>query len=167
MDDITFNYIKCPLHKYTFSIKPIREWVENNCHGKVLNLFCGYTKLNIDEVRNDIDLDALADYHLDGLDFVKNWNGDKFDTIILDPPYAIRKSMELYKGNICSKFKQIKDEIPHILNKNGKVITFGYQSVSMGKTRNFKLDKICIFSHGGAIHDTLACVEIMELVDDE
>lgn len=29
-----FDYIKCPLHRYTFSVKPIREWTERNCYGK-------------------------------------------------------------------------------------------------------------------------------------
>ena len=33
-----FDYIKCPLHRYTFSVKPIREWTERNCEGKTLNL---------------------------------------------------------------------------------------------------------------------------------
>ena len=56
-----FDYIKCPLHRYTFSVKPIREWTERNCEGKTLNLFAGRTKLNIDEVRNDLDEEALAD----------------------------------------------------------------------------------------------------------
>lgn len=64
----TFDYIKCPLHRYTFSVKPIREWTERNCEGKTLNLFAGKTKLNIDEVRNDLDAVALADFRIDALE---------------------------------------------------------------------------------------------------
>lgn len=45
-----FDYIKCPLHRYTFQVRNIREWTENNCEGRTLNLFAGRTKLNIDEV---------------------------------------------------------------------------------------------------------------------
>jgi tRNA G10 N-methylase Trm11 len=155
-----FDYIKCPLHRYTFSIKPIREWVERNCEGKTLNLFAGKTKLNIDEVRNDLDTeDAIADFHLDAVEFLRTWQGDKFDTILLDPPYAYRKSMEFYKGILCSPFKQLKDEIPRVLKVGGKVITFGYHSNTMGSQRGFIVEKICLFSHGGAIHDTIASVE--------
>ena len=55
-----FTYIKTPLNRYTFSIKPIREWVEKECGGKTLNLFAGKTKLNVDEVRNDLDKDAFS-----------------------------------------------------------------------------------------------------------
>ena len=156
---ILFDYIKCPLSRWTFSIKPIREWTEKTCEGKTLNLFAGKTKLNIDEIRNDLDIEALADYNKDALQFVKEWNGEKFNTILLDPPYAYRKSMEMYKGIVCSPFRQLKDEIPRILTSNGRVITFGYHSVSMGKIKGFGVEKICLFSHGGAIHDTIATVE--------
>lgn len=155
-----FDYIKCPLNKYTFKVKPIREWVEAECIGKTLNLFAGYTKLNIDEVRNDLDPEALADYRMDALELVRTWSGEKFNTILLDPPYAYRKSMEMYKGIICSPFKQLKDEIPRILCDGGKIITFGYHSNTMGKGRGFDVYKIALFSHGGAIHDTIASVEI-------
>jgi hypothetical protein len=156
---VKFDYIKCPLHKYTFKIKNIREWTENNCEGKTLNLFAGRTKLNIDEVRNDLDDEALADYRMDALEFLRTWKGDKFDTILLDPPYAYRKSMEMYKGIKCSPFKQLKDEVLNVLKPNGKVITFGYHSNTMGANRGFKVEKIALFSHGGAIHDTIASVE--------
>jgi len=156
---ITFDYIKCPLHRYTFSVRPIREWVEANCEGKTLNLFAGRTKLGIDEVRNDLDIEALAEYRLDALKFLRTWRGRKFNTILLDPPYAYRKSMEMYKGIMCSPFKQLKDEIQNVIAPNGKVITFGYHSNTMGQNRNFHVEKIALFSHGGAIHDTIASVE--------
>ena len=67
--------------------------------------------------------------------------------------------MEMYKGIKCSPFKQLKDEIPNVLNQGGKVITFGYHSNTMGQNRGFTVEKICLFSHGGAIHDTIASVE--------
>ncbi len=155
-----FDYIKCPLHRYTFTIKPIRQWVEANSNGKVLNLFCGPTKLALDEIRNDSNLMMPADYHMDALEFVKSWSGHKFDTIILDPPYAYRKSMEMYNGHVASNFKRLKDELPNILNKDGKIMTFGYHSNVMGKRRGFEIHKIALFSHGGAIHDTIASIEV-------
>lgn len=152
------EYLKVPLNKYTFSIKPIREWVEKNSEGKVLNLFAGKTKLDLDEVRVDADKMMIADWYGDAYDFVKNCE-DKFDTIILDPPYAYRKSMEMYNGHKASRFNEVKNLIPRILNKSGKVITFGYHSVSMGKSRGFEQEKILLMSHGGAIHDTIAIIE--------
>jgi 23S rRNA G2069 N7-methylase RlmK/C1962 C5-methylase RlmI len=137
----------------------MREWTERHCEGRTLNLFAGMTKLNIDEVRNDLDPEALADFNMDALEFVRTWKGEKFDTILLDPPYAFRKSMEMYKGIKCSPFRQLKDEIKSVLNVGGKVITFGYHSNTMGVRRDFVVEKIALFSHGGAIHDTIASVE--------
>ncbi len=159
------DYIKCPLNRYTFKVKPIRQWVERTCEGKTLNLFAGITKLDIDEVRNDLDPESLADFRMDALEFIKQWDGVKFDTILLDPPYAYRKSMEMYGGRMCSPFRQMKDEIPMILNPGGIVITFGYHSNTMGAGRGFHTERIGLFSHGGAIHDTIASVERFKNLD--
>jgi len=156
---VVIEHFQCPLNRYTFSVKPIRQWVERVCAGRVLNLFAGQTLLNVSEVRNDLDVAMPADYHLDALEFLRDWQGEKFHTILLDPPYAYRKSMEMYKGIVCSPFRQLKDAIPRCLETGGAVITFGYHSVSMGKARNFQLERIALFSHGGAIHDTIAAVE--------
>jgi len=125
----------------------------------VLNLFAGPTQLSLHELRNDLDPTMPADYHLDALEFLRDWRGAPFDTVLLDPPYALRKSMEMYKGHICSPFRQLKDEIPRCLVPGGLVITFGYHSVSMGTARGFCLERVALFSHGGAIHDTIASVE--------
>jgi predicted methyltransferase len=133
--------------------------VERECEGRTLNLFAGKTKLAINEFRNDIDPDVEADTHIDALEFVKTWKGDNFDTVLLDPPYAIRKSMEMYGGRRASPFRQLKDVLPNIIKDKGKLITFGYHSNVMGKNRGFKVEKIALFSHGGAIHDTIASVE--------
>lgn len=89
--EVKFCYVKCPLHRYTFRIKPIKDFVEKESSGLVLNLFAGYTKLKLNEIRNDLDVEALADYHLDAVEFVNSWKGKKFDTVILDPPILTEK----------------------------------------------------------------------------
>ena len=150
--------INTNLRRYTFESPKIRKWVEDNSKGKCLNLFAGTTKLNLNEIRNDVDKTMEADYHKDAVDFVRKCKM-KFDTIILDPPYAYRKAMEMYNGNYSSKFKQLADEIPRILKKNGVVISFGYHSTFLGKTRNAILKKLCIFAHGGSQHCTIGIIE--------
>lgn len=151
--------IKSNLRKYTFESPKIKEWVETNSNGYVLNLFAGKTKLNLDEIRNDLDVDMLADYHLEALEFVKNWTGDKFDTVILDPPYSYRKSMEMYHGTLNSRFKLIADEIPDITKPSANIISFGYHSTFMGERRGYKLHNLCVFAHGGAQHCTIGIIE--------
>lgn len=156
---LRFTYMKTPLYRYTFKNKRVRKWVEDNVEGRVLNLFAGKYKLICDEVRNDIRTDMPCDYHMDALEFVKSWQGEKFNTVVLDPPYAYRKSMEMYDGAISSPFNQIKNEIGRILYPHGIIISFGYHSNVMGKTRNYKQEHILLLSHGGAIHDTIAVIE--------
>ena len=163
-DKMRFTYLKTPIHRYTFSSRRIRDWVEVNSFGRCLNLFAGETKLSINEVRNDIREDALADYHLDALRFCESWQGEKFDTIILDPPYSYRKSMEFYAGKVQSPFNAMKDEICRIINKGGVVISFGYTSVCMGVNRSFVLEHVLLIHHGGAIHDTIASIERQQFI---
>ncbi len=153
--------MKTPLPRYTFSNKRIRRWVEDNCEGFTLNLFAGQTLLHINEFRIDSNIEMIADRYMDALEYTRETT-QVFDTILLDPPYSSRKSMEMYKGHRMSPFRQLKDELPRILVPGGLVITFGYHSVSMGATRGFKTEQILLMSHGGAIHDTIATVERYE-----
>jgi hypothetical protein len=149
------------LRRYTFESPKIKEWVEEHAQGSVLNLFAGKTLLNnvLMEIRVDSNTDMPADFHVDALDFIRKCLR-MFDTIILDPPYSYRKSMEMYNGNLNSRFKLIADNIPRILNENGRVISFGYHSTFMGKKRGFTLERLCIFAHGGAQHCTIGIIEV-------
>ena len=156
---LNFTYLKAPLNRYTFKSNKILMWVEDNVEGKVLNLFAGLIYLDADEVRNDIREDMNANYHMDALDFVKQYIGEKFNTVLLDPPYSYRKSMEMYDGKVMSPFNALKNGIPKILEDRGIVITFGYHSTVMGKSRGFEIEHILLISHGGAIHDTIATIE--------
>jgi 23S rRNA G2069 N7-methylase RlmK/C1962 C5-methylase RlmI len=160
-----FTYLQQPLNRYTFKAPKIRRWVEAQCQGKyVLNLFAGPTKLcDCHEVTNDIDPGIMADYNLDALDCIGFLASKKmlFDIVLLDGPYSYRKSMEKYRGHGIrnSRFKRVLDAVPEILAPWGWVITFGYHSSVMSKKRGFAIREICLISHGGAQHDTIATVE--------
>ena len=162
-EDANLELVKTNLRRYTFESPKIKRWVESKSDGRVLNLFAGKTLLELDEVRNDIDTEnAVADYHKDCVDFVQEWEGHKFDTIILDPPYALRKAMEMYNGNYTSRFKMLADEIDDILADGGKIISFGYHTTFMGQVRGYEIDTLCVFAHGGAQHATIGLIEVRE-----
>lgn len=124
--------------------------------GKVLNLFSGRVLLGVDEVRVDIDKDMPADYHEDAYKFIERWGGGKFDTVILDPPYNVRKAREKYEGRYIGCFTRIKDILPQILAVGSRVITLGYDTVGMKRTRKIA---VCLVCHGGDHNDTIALVE--------
>ena len=160
LDPMTrFTHLRTPLNKFTFKMPQIRRWVESMAIGRTLNLFSGEVELDIDEIRNDIRPEMKATYHMDALEFAQSYAGKPFDTVLLDPPYSYRKSMEMYEGKVRSPFNALKDALCPIITPMGRVITFGYHSVSMGRSRGFEVSEICIMSHGGAIHDTIATVE--------
>lgn len=159
--------MKQPLNKYTFKAPKIHKWVQDHCRDKgVLNLFAGPTFIGeCREIRNDMDNSIPALYHMDALDLVRQEikenlaEYEKYDVIIIDPPYSYRKSMELYNGHRNSRFKLLLDELPKILRKDGKVVIFGYCASYMGRSRGFKIDEILVIDHSGAQHATLAVVE--------
>ena len=91
---IDFTYLKQPPKKYTFEQPKLKEWVECWCIGKVLNLFAGRVELNINEIRNDIDTDMPADFHMDGYDFIYKavQIGMEFDTVVFTLPTIYEKA---------------------------------------------------------------------------
>ena len=169
---IKYTRMQVPLRRMTFEITPIKKWVENRCQGFVLNLFCGSTSLDVIELRIDSTASTEAGnptkalHVMDALVYCTSSLAPSkglITTVILDPPYSYRKSMEMYGGRVMSPFNRLKDAIDNnIIAPGGRVITFGHHSVSMGAKRSYRLDEVLILSHGGAIHDTLACVEIKE-----
>ncbi len=168
-----FTYLRQPLHRYTFQAPKVKAWVEQQCQGKgVLNLFAGPTRLSkhcCAEVTNDVDPSFVTDCKMDALDCARylKIKGYQYSRVLLDPPYSYRKSMELYNGNLNSRFKQLLDVIPDILEPDGWVITFGYQSSVMSRKRGFAIREVCLISHGGAQHDTIATVEERIKVTEE
>jgi len=160
------TYLAQPPKRYTFEQPKLKEWVESWCQGRVLNLFAGRVKLNVNETRNDIDNDMPADYHCDAYDFVQLWSNrvkdmpeTQFDTVILDPPYNIRKAREIYGGRYIGSFTKIKNKLSEILSYKARVITLGYDTVGMSKSRGFKKLAVCVICHGGDHNDTLCLVE--------
>lgn len=157
-----FTYLVQPPKRYTFEMPKLLKWTIQNCKGKTLNLFAGKIRLSgVDEIRVDLNKEMLADYYMDAYEFVllakeKEW---KYDTIIFDPPYNLRKSREKYFGVYTSKLRKIKTVLPNIINIGGTVISYGYDSVGMGKTRGFAKTQLCLVCHGGDHNDTICLIE--------
>ena len=162
-----FTYLWQPPKKWTFEMKKVKKYVEEECEGKVLNLFAGKTKLNVDETRVDSSNEFQPDYNVDALEFIEFWekeNKPLFDTIILDPPYNLRKANEKYKGHYTNKWIQTLKSIGKILKPNGKTITLGFNSVGLSNRKGFRKEAICLICHGGGQNDTIIVVERKDFV---
>lgn len=161
-EDVNLFYIASPPNKWTFQPPRIRKIIELELNGKVLNLFAGKTKLNHPDgeiIRVDRDEEKEADYNMTALDYL-NETEEKFDTVLLDPPYNVRKSREKYEGKYMGNFTRIKNKLKGRIKENGKVITFGYATTGMSASRGFNKKRGYIINHKGDHNDTLAIVEI-------
>jgi len=154
-----FTYLTQPPKRYTFEMPRVKEWVESWCEGKTLNLFAGRVKLDVDEVRVDSDPSTEPDFCMDSYQFVKYYQGEPFQTIVLDPPYNLRESREKYGKRWIGSFTKIKNELPRITANGGRIVTFGYDSVGMSASRGFIKIAVCLICHNGDHKDTIALVE--------
>jgi len=154
-------------NKHTFDIKPIRKLIDEiNPGGSSIDPFAN--KQKIATITNDLDPQFKTDYNLEALDFMKTVNTEVIDFVLFDPPYSPRQVSEVYKSfgktvsmetTQSSYWAILKDEIQRVLKPGGKVISFGWNSNGVGKTRGFRIDRILIVAHGGNHNDTICTVE--------
>jgi len=167
---LEMTYMCQPPKRWTFEQPKLKQWVEDWCRGLTLNLFAGKVELDVDEVRVDLDSQMKAHVCMDAFEFVEGMKSKAlyfpnlilpftYDTVVLDPPYNIRKAREKYNGNWIGKFTKIKNILPDIINPGGHVITLGYDTVGMSKSRGFEKIGICVVCHNGDHNDTLVLVE--------
>jgi len=165
-------------NKQTFTIKPIKEMLISEIKegivaepfayvGTLKKLFLSSAHVRI--IDNDINPEYETNYHMDAVVFLKRFDNNSVDMVVYDPPYSPRQVSECYKnfGKTVTQedtrmdfWSRAKDEISRILKVDGKVICFGWNSMGVGKTRGFEMQRILLVPHGGSIHDTICTVEI-------
>lgn len=160
----------------TFKIKPIQDLIENELiEGVIIDPFANeasISKLMKDKhtyITNDLDEQYKTNFNMDALEFLKTFKNESVDMILYDPPYSPRQVSECYKALDLSVNMQTtqssywgnqKKEIARILKKGGKVITFGWNSGGIGKTKGMEIQKILMVAHGGWHNDTICTVEV-------
>ena len=134
-----------PSHK-TFSIKPIKELLER-------------------VVGNDYVDPFPFPFKTDALEYLKEFEDNSVEKLVFDPPYSPRQLKEMYGGaglaynTKSSYWSNIKNEITRIMEKDGMVISFGWNSMGIGKNRGFIIQEILLVPHGGNHNDTIVVVE--------
>jgi len=118
---------------------------------------------------NDLNADTQAEYHMDALDFLKKLDGDgiKADLVIFDPPYSFQQMVECYQGvgrKITGRESQrfygdLRKAIDKLVLPSGHVISCGWNSIGMGKTRNYEIREVLLVCHGRAHNDTIVTVD--------
>jgi hypothetical protein len=155
----------------TFSIKPIRLFVDKYLSDSSISVDPYARDSRLATYRNDLNPNTLAEYHMDATEFLVKLNSDgvRADLVIIDPPYSPRQVKECY-DSFGHKMKQgdamlgavrkkLKVAIDAILVKGGKVLTFGWNTVGMGKTFGYEQLEILLVCHGSDHNDTICLAE--------
>jgi len=157
-------------NKWTFRIKPIADLLARYVgDGKGwADPFAGQSTLA--EYRNDLNPALAQPSCREASEFLTDftWQGTALNGVIFDPPYSLTQVSRSYeemgykfkgKDDPTGGFTQCRDITSKIVRPDGYVISFGWNTVGMGKGRGFKIIEILDVCHGGNRNDTLVTVE--------
>jgi hypothetical protein len=159
----------------TFSIKCISKLIHKYLKSDMLSIDPFANKNKIAKITNDLNTEFDTDYHLDALDFLKQFEDNSIDFVLYDPPYSPRQVSECYKKlgktvnmqtTQSSFWGNLKNEISRVTKPNGYVISFGWNSNGIGKTKGFELIEILLVGHGGNHNDTICTVERKRIIEN-
>ena len=155
-------------NKNTFSISPIKSLLQKYIKENDYWIDPFANTSSFCTVTNDLNNNYNCDFSLNATKFLKLFKNNCADGVLFDPPYSPRQIKECYDSiglkvsqqDTQSKFwSDCKDEISRIIKPNGVVISFGWNSNGIGKSRGFKIEEILIVPHGGNHNDTICTVE--------
>jgi hypothetical protein len=142
------RYWAMPSHQ-TFTIKPFKELIEKELGSEYIDPF-------------------PYPFKQDAIEYLKTIEDNSKNYLVFDPPYSQRQLREMYDNNGLSLdnpmnnsyWANCRKEISRIIKKNGKVISFGWNSNGIGKKYGFEITKVVLVAHGSQHNDTIATVEM-------
>lgn len=160
--DLDMTYETVQPNRWTFQSDKIREWVEYWCAGDVLNACAGKTRLELETVRNDIDPDIEADYHVDVCEIADEFGAACFDTIVYDPPFSQNQANRSYGGRNVGDDALAKRQFHELLRPSGRVIQLGYSTTCMPLSLGYHREAVAVFNTLGRMNDYLGTVDVKE-----
>ena len=158
-------------NKNTFKIKPIAELLDEYVTGGTwIDPYANNYKFykDIKFITNDLNPEYDTMYHMKAIDFLKIIDTNSANGVLYDPPYSVRQVSECYKkfgyevtneDTRADFYTKDKKEIARILRTGGISISFGWNTVGIGKTNGFEIIEVLLICHGGTHNDTIVTVE--------
>ena len=155
----------------TFSVPPIGAFVRS---------YLDAAKVSVDPFArdkrwathtNDLNPATQAEHHMDAEKFLLMLAtlDVKADLVIFDPPYSPRQISECYKSvglevgmketQSALLYQRVRTAIVPVLTEDAIVLSFGWNTVGMGKKHGFEIIEILLCCHGGAHNDTICMAE--------
>lgn len=160
-DELEMSYHTVQPNRWTFRSDKIREWVEEQLTGRVLNACAGRTKLVHDDriIRNDIDEDRDADLHLDVCEIADELEAGSIDTVVYDPPFSQYQATRSYEGRDVGDDGVAKQQFDELLRPGGRVIQLGYSTTCMPMNLGYPRRAVAVFNTLGRMNDYLGVVD--------
>lgn len=159
----------------TFSVQPIKEFVRSYTRHlaseKAPVVIDPFARNHRATYTNDLNHKTAAQYHMDAEAFLKMLSEQqvKGDIVIFDPPYSPRQISECYKSvgmevgmketQSALLYQRVRNAIVPVIADYGIVLSFGWNSVGMGKERGFEQIEIMLCCHGSTHNDTICLAE--------
>jgi hypothetical protein len=155
----------------TFSVPPIGDFVKSRLLSAAVSVDPFARNKRWATHTNDLNPETLAEHHMDAVDFLRMLadRGVVADLVIFDPPYSPRQISECYRAvgipvgtnetQNAALYKRCRDAIESLCKIGTIVLSFGWNTVGMGKQRGFVQEEIMLCCHGGAHNDTICLAE--------
>jgi len=152
----------------TFDIRCIKRLIYKYYKESYVSIDPFANSNRIAKITNDLDPAHKTTHNMDALDFLKTFDDNSVDFVLYDPPYSPRQVSECYKKlgktvnmqtTQSSFWGNLKKEIARITKPAAVVISFGWNSNGIGKTKGFEIVEILNVAHGGQHNDTICTVE--------
>jgi hypothetical protein len=155
----------------TFSVPPIGDFVKSYLDGASVSVDPFARDKRWATHTNDLNPATQAEHHMDAEAFLLmlSTRGVKADLIIFDPPYSPRQISECYKSvgmevgmketQSALLYQRVRNAIMPICTDAAIVLSFGWNTVGMGKKHGFEIIEILLCCHGGAHNDTICMAE--------
>lgn len=158
-------------NKDTFDVPPIGAFVQSYLANSSVSIDPFSRNKRWATHTNDLDPSTTAEHHMDAEAFLLTLagRGVKADLVIFDPPYSPRQISECYKSiglevgmketQSALLYQRVRDAIVPLCTDSAIVLSFGWNSVGMGKRHGFEQIEIQLCCHGGAHNDTICLAE--------
>ena len=161
-----------PCHE-TFRIKPINEFIRKYFTASKMSIDPFARDAQFATYTNDINDETRAENHLKAIDFLCLLETQNIlaDLALFDPPYSVRQVKEMYEGagleltqrdtqyTSAMNWREERNVLDRLIRPRGFVLSFGWHSNGMQRSRGYQLKEVLLVAHGGGHYDTICIAE--------
>lgn len=162
----------------TFDCEPIKGFVQKYLLQSKVSVDPFARNSRLATHTNDLNPNTCSQSHMESEEFLNSLaeRGIFADLLLFDPPYSPRQISECYNmlGKLptgadtqnAALYQRVRVAALPMLSPNAVVLSFGWNSVGMGKANGFVIEEILLVCHGGAHNDTI-CLAERRVIDNQ